>query len=131
MAKRTNRADMAQQLPTYIEEIRTLMETQMWVKGRDLRAQTRRAGRRLPRRIRRDLKFLIDAEKINANPKLGRMVDDKRAARAHANIVAHLKAMNPRAALWTLVLNIAASVALALIVIFVVVLYVLVQRGFV
>ena len=103
----------------------------MRVKGRDLRQQMRRAGRRLPRRQRRDLAYLIETEKIAQNPKLGRMVNDDKVAKAHANLVQYLNALNPREAMWNTVLHITASIALVLIVTFVIVVYVLVQRGFV
>ncbi|PUB18697.1 hypothetical protein [Yoonia sediminilitoris] len=120
---------MARTLTTVVAEIRTLLEVKLRVKGRDLRTQVRRAGRRLPRKVRRDLKFLIETEKIAANPKLGRMVNDAKVAKAHASVVGYLEAINPREAMWNLILNITASIALALIVVFVVVLYLLVQRG--
>lgn len=120
---------MAQKMTTIIAEVRTLLEVKMRVKGRDLRSQVRRAGRRLPRKIRRDLKFLLETEKVAANPKLGRMVNDDKVAKAHASIVAYLETLNPREAMWNMILNITASVSLALIVVFVVVLYVLVERG--
>lgn len=122
---------MGQELTTYIAEIRGLLEKQMRVKGRDLRQQARRAGRRLPRKIRRDLAFLIETAKVADNPKLGRMVNGDRVQKAHANVVRHLESVNPREAMWNMILTITASVALVLIITFVVVLYVLVQRGFV
>ncbi|WP_342078542.1 hypothetical protein [Yoonia sp. SS1-5] len=122
---------MSAQLPTYIAEVRGLMESKMWIKGCDLRHQVRKAGRRLPRKIRRDMRHLIDASRLDANPKLARMVNDDQIKKAHANVVAYLERLDPREAMWTRILNIAASVALALIVVFVLVLYVLVQRGFV
>jgi hypothetical protein len=122
---------MAHDLTQNIAEIRALLEKQMRVKGRDLRQQMRRAGRRLPRKLRRDLRYLIETEKIAQNPTLGRMVNDDKVAKAHANLVRYLEELNPREAMWNTVLNITASIALVLIVTFVVVLYVLVQRGYV
>ncbi len=122
---------MAQELAQKIAEIRELLEKQMRVKGRDLRQQMRRAGRRLPRRQRRDLAYLIETETIAQNPKLGRMVNDEKVAKAHANLVRYLEGLNPREAMWNNILNITASIALALIVTFVIVVYVLVQRGYV
>ncbi len=130
-AKNITRAFMAQELTQNIAEIRELLEKQMRVKGRDLRQQMRRAGRRLPRRLRRDLAYLIETETIAQNPKLGRMVNDEKVANAHANLVRYLEGLNPREAMWNSILNITASIALALIVTFVIALYVLVQRGFV
>ncbi len=122
---------MAHQVQKYIAEIQALMETKLWVKGRDLKAQTRKAGRRLPRKVRRDLRYLIDTAPLAENPKLGRMINQMKVDKAYANITAHLEQLNPREAMWTMLLNITASIALGLILIFVVVLYVLVQRGYV
>ena len=122
---------MAQDVATYISEIRILMEKQLRVKGRDLQQQTRRAGRRLPRKVRRDLAFLIKSEKIGQNPKLSRMLDNEKLRKAHANIVQHLEKLDPREALFNMILGIVASIALMLIVVFVVLLYVLVKRGYV
>lgn len=120
---------MAHQIQQYIAEIQALMEAKLWVKGRDLKAQTRKAGRRLPRKVRRDLRYLIDTAPLADNPKLGRMINHSKVDKAYANIIAYLEGLNPREAMWTMLLNITASIALGLIVIFVVVLYVLVQRG--
>lgn len=103
----------------------------MRIKGSDLRRQVRRAGRLLPRKIRRDMRFILDSADLAENPKLSRMVDPTKVARAQANVITYLEGLDPRERMWTQILNITASVALALIVVFIVVLYVLVQRGFV
>ncbi len=130
-AKITNSRRMGNHLQDSIDEIRALMESHLRIKGRDLRAQTRRAGRLLSRKVRRDVNYLIQAEELQKNPKLARMVDDSKVTKARTNIVAFLQTIDPREQMWTRIINIAASVALGLIAIFVVVLYVLVQRGFV
>jgi len=122
---------MADQIATYIADIRALFESKMWIKGRDLKTQLRKAGRRLPKKIRRDVALLIDLERTVANPKLARMADMDKAAKAHAQIVTFMEKRDPRAALWDRIIGITASVAFALIVVAVLVLYVLVKRGFV
>ncbi|WP_296425238.1 hypothetical protein [Yoonia sp.] len=114
-----------------IAEIRQLIETRLRIRGGNLRVQLRRAGRMLPRGIRRDLRYLADAEALAENPKLARMIDGARVNQAHRNAVAYLAGVDPRERMWNQLRNITASIALAFIVIFVVVLYVLVQRGFV
>lgn len=129
--KPIKRAGMADQITTYIAEIRALFESKMWIKGRDLKTQLRKAGRRLPKKIRRDVALLIDLEKTAANPKLSRMIDMEKATQAHANIVAFMEKRDPRAALLDRIIGIAASIAFALIVVTVLLLYVLVQRGFI
>ena len=108
-----------------------LMTSQLRVKGRDFPAQVRRAGRLLPRKVRRDARYLIDAAKIADNPKLAALVDRAKTERAYRNIKVYLEGVDPRERRITQVLNVLASIALGMIVVFVIVLYVLVQRGYV
>ncbi|MBE0414026.1 hypothetical protein [Yoonia sp.] len=114
-----------------ISKISGLMRSQLRISGRDLHVQYRRAGRLLPRTVRRDIRYLLDTAALGDNPKLARMINQDKISRAHHNTVAYLQGLDPKAQMWTRVLNVAASIALALIVVFVVILFVLVQRGFV
>jgi len=115
----------------HFEELSTLMTDQLRIKGRDFPSKVRRAGRLLPRRIRRDAKYLIDAADVTDNPKLARMVDGAKVDKAYSAIKLHLEGLNPRERQITQLLNVLASIAFVVIVTFVVVLYVLVQRGYV
>lgn len=115
----------------HFAELSTLMTSQMRIKGRDFPAQVRRAGRLLPRKIRRDARYLIEGAKITENPKLAPMVDAEKTEKAYRYIKAYLEGLDPRERRVTQVLNVLASIALGLIVAFVIVLYVLVQRGYV
>lgn len=113
-----------------IAEISALMQSQLRIKGRNLHAQYRKAGRLLPRAVRRDIRYLLDTAALGDNPKLAPMINQPKVQRAHRNTVMYLRDIDPKAQLWTRVLNITASIALAMIVVFVVTLFVLVQRGF-
>jgi hypothetical protein len=114
-----------------VEDVRQALEASLRVRGMNLAVQIRKAGRRLPRRVRRDARFLADASVLAQNPKLARMVDMGQAARAHRNVLAYLETVDLSAARTTMALGIAASIAFALIVTAVLVVFVLVQRGFV
>jgi len=76
------------------EEVFSLMGERLSVGGRDLAARTRKAGRRLPRRIRREAQYLAEAAKLAQNPKLARMVDPGRVAHAHATCLRHLQSID-------------------------------------
>lgn len=56
-------------------KLRGLMQEKLDVRGRDLRQSLRRAGRRLPRRVRKSGAALMRAEMLAYNPKTARQVD--------------------------------------------------------
>jgi len=120
-----------QGLTPQIDEIRTLMEQRLRVRGRSLEAQLRKAGRRLPRHIRREARFLVQAAPMAANPRLARMIDQNRATRAHQQVVAHLKSIDPKQAARTRLLNLAGVVAFNLFLLFAIIVTFLVWRGIV
>lgn len=122
---------MSEGLNHKIAEISALMKSQLRIRGRDLRAQYRRAGRLLPRAVRRDIRYLLETAALGDSPKLARMINADKVARAHRNTVSYLQGIDPKKRMWDRIFSIAASIALALIVVFAVTLYVLVQRGFV
>lgn len=122
---------MAQTFDQQVDEIRALLLQRLRARGRSLAVQTRKAGRQLPRPVRRDLAFLVQAEGLMHNPKLARMVDANRIDTAHRNAIAYLQTVNPNARRKDMLLTITASIGLGVLVVGVVLLYVLVQRGFV
>ncbi|MDX8351130.1 hypothetical protein [Cognatiyoonia sp. IB215182] len=122
---------MGKSVEYQVDALRTLFAEKLRVQGRDLEAQVRKAGRRLPRHIRRDARFFLESYDLMANPKLARMVDGKKMDRAYSNIVAHLDGLDPRQERITAMINLAASIAFVFLVTGVLVLVVLVLRGFV
>lgn len=56
----------------------------------------RRAGRWLPRWLRRDADYLIEAEMLATHPKLRHLVDHQRVGRAEKRLRAHLDTRDPR-----------------------------------
>ena len=112
-------------------QISALLENKLRIRGKSLAVQLRKAGRRLPRAVRRDARYIIQSADLTDNPKLARMVDAKKLKRAHANVVRHLETVDLSAQRRTALLNLIASIAFAILMTFILVLFVLIQRGFV
>jgi len=66
-----------------------------------------------------------------SNPRLARMIDQKRAMTAHQQIVAHLMTIDPKQAARTRLLNLAGIVAFNLLLFFAFIVAALVWRGIV
>jgi len=112
-------------------ELSLLLHQKLGVKGGGLEARVQRAGRLLPRRVRRAALEIAEAEKREGNPRLARQNDPARVARAFAEVERHLKAVDPAARRTRLVLGILGSIALGLLALFAAVVTVLVLRGLV
>ncbi len=107
------------------------METQLRVRGKTLDQQVRKAGRLLPRAEQREAIYLAQAATVMAHPKLSRMVDTSKATKAHARLTQFLKSVDPKDRARGKFLGWLGSLAFGLIVVFVLVVVVLVQRGIV
>ena len=121
----------ANTLQTQVDEVRNLMETQLRVRGKTLGQQVRRAGRLLPRAEQREAMYLAQAATILAHPKLSRMVDESKAAKAHARLTQFLRSVDPKDRARGKFLGWLGSLTFGLIVVFVLVVIVLVQSGIV
>ena len=106
-----------------------LLEERLGLRGPDLERQLRKAGRRLPRRIRRDGETILMAERFAAHPKMARRIDQAALARAEARMTEHLEAIDPKEARKTRLINLAALVAAQVLLIGVAVVAVLAWRG--
>lgn len=122
---------MALTIEQMASEVRAGLDSKLRVRGRSLDAQIRKAGRLLPRAIKRDAIYLAQALPLAANPKLARMIDMDKARQSHRNILAFLEGIDMAAQRRTAALNLVASIAFALLVTGILLLFVLVQRGFV
>ena len=76
------------------DEISALLREKLGVRGRDLETRLRRAGRLLPRHVRRDALLIAQARAMQASPKLARMVDDAAVLRAFRACQDHLGAID-------------------------------------
>ncbi len=114
-----------------VTEVRDLLEAKLRVRGRDLDHQLSRAGRRLPKNIRRDAHALAQADLLLRNPKLARMVNLEMTEMGQQRVVAYLQQIDPRQALVTRRLNWLAGIALNLLLVFIIVIAMLRWRGLV
>ncbi len=111
------------------DRVAGLLEERLRVKGRTLEARLRAAGRRLPRKVREAGSALAAALTMIQNPKTMHRVDDETVAVAYDICVRHLTALDPAAGRRGLVLDMAARIAFALLVVAVLFIGVLYWRG--
>ncbi|WP_458791080.1 hypothetical protein [Yoonia sp. MH D7] len=104
------------------------MEMRLRVRGKTLDAQVRKAGRLLPRSMRRDATYLAQAATVMNHPKLVRMVDKTKAKQAHGRLLRFLLATDPKDRAKGMLLNLLGSMAFIAIVVFIAVVFVMVQR---
>jgi hypothetical protein len=71
--------------------VRALLADKLGATGDDFGRQVRRAGRRLPRRVRREAEFLVRAEEMARHPKFARLIDPRAVARAEGRLSRHLR----------------------------------------
>lgn len=76
------------------QELCDLLAARLSLKHGSLEDRLRRAGRRLPARIRSQGQIVAEAEALATHPKLARRVDQAAVARAHAEVRAHLKGID-------------------------------------
>ncbi|SHI88771.1 hypothetical protein [Wenxinia saemankumensis] len=97
------------------DEIGEALKAKLRLRGRDLDRQAARARRALSRRLRADIRTLSEAAAMEGHPKLSRRIDAARVAAAHARLSAHLGGVDPRARARAAMLDVAAAIALAVL----------------
>ncbi|MGO4913869.1 hypothetical protein [Pseudogemmobacter sp. W21_MBD1_M6] len=112
------------------EHISALLRDKLGMRGKDLEARLRKAGRLVPRRVRSDALFLAQASKLAANPKLVKMIDPARANAAYDACVRHFEAIDVAARRRNQFLNWLGGIAFMVLVLFAAIITVLVWRGF-
>lgn len=84
-------------LTSVTDEIEALLVAKFSARGRDLSAKMHHVGRRLPKNIRREMQYLIDAETRCANPKHAHLYDPARVVSAHAACLGYLEKVDKSA----------------------------------
>jgi hypothetical protein len=120
-----------QDLTPQIDEIRSLLETQLRVRGATLDKQIHRAGRLLPRKIRAEAAFLVQANLLVQNPKLARMINPERVGQAHLAVSSYLNAIDPKERAKTRALNYLGLIAFNVLLLVGALIAILVWRGIV
>lgn len=75
-------------------DLRQQLDAKLGVKGRDLPQALRRAGHRLPRRVRAKAAIFAAAEQRVGHPKLARQIDGPAVRAAFGEVSAHLRAID-------------------------------------
>lgn len=75
-------------------ELCTLLADKLSLTHGGLEDRLRRAGRRLPARIRAQARIVTEAEALSVHPKLARRIDPDAVGRAFAEVRAHLRAID-------------------------------------
>ena len=114
-----------------LQNAKRQLEVRLGVGGRDLTQGVQRAGRRLPRRVRRQAAVLVATERMAGNPKLVRRVEPAAFDRAYEGLLRHLQGIDPADRRRGRVIAIAAGVAFNLLVVIVCFITWLWWRGYV
>lgn len=113
------------------DRLAQLLEQRLDIRGSGFETKLRRAGRLLPRHLRRDGAKLVDALKLSDHPRLGRQLDPKRLEKA-ANAIEHyllnLDAWDRRRGI---AVSVSTSVLLNLLIVVALVTGVVIWRGLV
>lgn len=93
------------------DELAEKLGEKLGAKRGDFRARMARAGRRLPRAVRRDAKVIDAALKLSAHPKLRRRINLAETQAAHQRIAAHLDGIDRKAQRMDFLLGVLGSLA--------------------
>jgi hypothetical protein len=107
-----------------------LMEARLRVRGRGLAEKLRRGGRLLPRKVRRKAEFLARSAEQAGVPRLQMQLDHERIAEAYDACVRYLKPLGASARRRAVLLEMVTGFATGLFVTAVLVVALLLWRGF-
>lgn len=114
-----------------VQDIRDQIQSRFGVEGPSLAVQLRRLGRRVPKAIKVPLHQMAEAEKMLDNPKLAHQIDTRQMALAHEACCAGLSKITLMGRRKAAVLGALGGFSANLIILFVILVLVLVWRGFV
>ena len=115
----------------YADEVQSLIEERLRIKGRTLEKALARAGRLLPKWAHREGRYLAQASQLMGHPKLRLMIDEAKVVKARDMLVAHLKAIDPKERRKTRVLGVLGVISFNLILVFAAFMVYLVWRDYV
>lgn len=116
-------------LQDQIAQVRALMAARLRIRGRTLDHQVRKAGRLLPRAVRRDATYLAQAASVMDHPRLAMMVDMGKAQQAYVRVTDYLETIDPKDRAKGKLLGVLGYISFVVIAVFIVTVWVLVKRG--
>ncbi|SFR56140.1 hypothetical protein [Litoreibacter janthinus] len=114
-----------------VERISALLREKLGVRGRSLEVRTRRAGRLLPRHVRRAAQVLVNAERMAQEPKMLLRLDPQEVSGAYDICLLHLENIDEKALKTKAFFGFAARLIVQVVVIGGLTLAVLRWRGFI
>ncbi len=111
------------------ETVRQLLAERLQLSEGSIEARLQQAGRRIPRRLRREFACIAEAELLSGQPKLARRIDPVRLGRAQDAAARWLRGIDPGERRKTRLLNMAAMVAFNLLLLFALGVYLHVSGG--
>ena len=111
------------------DELSALLQERLGFRARDLHHALRKAGRRVPRRLRVEGEYIALAQHMELTPKLAKQIDSARVAAGYRDLKRFVEEINPRDRVNDGLLSIIGPQALGLIVLFALSLVVLRWRG--
>ncbi len=113
------------------DELRDLLREKFGLSARTLEAQIGKAGRLLPRKVRRDARLVAEAQARLQNPRLARMVDVAAAEAAQARVRDFLSDIDPAERRKTRLIGVLAVIAFNVLVVAALLIAILRWRGIV
>lgn len=115
----------------YADEVRSLIEQRLSLKGRTLEKALSKAGRLLPKWAQREGTYIVHAQQYIDHPKLRLMIDEAKVEKAHKLLVEHLKTIDLKERRTTRILGTLGVISFNLIVVAAALVTFLVWRGYV
>ncbi|MEI2685991.1 MAG: hypothetical protein V9G14_06680 [Cypionkella sp.] len=113
------------------DRVAELLEERVSAHGADLRARLKKAGRRLPRKVKLAGEKLADGAELAQNPRLYMQLDHADFARSYDVCVRYLTGIKPNERRNGLLMDLAGSIAFAILVVVIGLIAVLYWRGFI
>lgn len=111
------------------DELQALLQERLRFSARDLSHALRKAGRRVPRRLRVEGEYIALAQHLEQSPKLAKQIDMARVEAGHRELKAFVEAINPTDRLINGLLSVVGPLAFGLIAVFVLLIAVLRWQG--
>ena len=111
--------------------ISLLIEERLRFKDGTLDRQLYKAGPKLPRRVRKSGKKVLDASNLVGHPKLARMIDQREFDKSAAIVIEHLGKIDPRDEAFGRLLVFLGKVSFVLIATFIAVVWYIFAQGMV
>lgn len=98
-----------------VQRVQGALETAFGVRAKTLSKALRRTGMRLPKRLQADARLIVDSQSLGGHPKLLRRIDSTALKAAEKQVVDYLSGIDRIDQRKTKALNIAAGIALNLL----------------